>query len=288
MTKNNQTKITAKPDIQEILTTREFDAPRDLVFKAFTDPKLLIQWLGPRILTMTLETFEPRSGGSWRYIYADQHGTEYAFHGSYNEISAPERIIQTFEFEGFLEKGHTILETTRFEVLPGDRTKLSIQSVFQSVSDRDGMLQSGMDRGVNDSHERLEELLEKGLAKHSDRKQAAVQFLQLVVAGRIEKAYQKYVDMGGKHHNPFFPAGFTALQKAMIENHVQFPNKLLTVKHVFDDDDLGAVHSHIMLRPGETGISAVHLFRFHGDKIVEMWDCGQPVPADSPNKDGVF
>jgi predicted SnoaL-like aldol condensation-catalyzing enzyme len=150
------------------------------------------------------------------------------------------------------------------------------------------MLQSGMEKGVNNSHDRLDELLEKGLAKHSDRKQAAVQFLQLVVAGQIEKAYQKYVVMGGTHHNPFFPAGFTALQMAMIENHVQFPNKLLTVKHVLDDDDLVAVHSPIMLRSGETGISAVHLFRFHGDKIVEMWDCGQPVPADSPNKDGVF
>ena len=120
------------------------------------------------------------------------------------------------------------------------------------------------------------------------RKQAAVQFLELVVAGRIDEAYQKYVDMRGKHHNPFFPAGFPALKKAMIENHVQLPSKQFTVKNVLGDGDLVAVHSHVVLRPGETGIAAVHLFRFHGDKIVEMWDCGQPVPADSPNKDGVF
>ncbi len=120
------------------------------------------------------------------------------------------------------------------------------------------------------------------------RKQAAVQFLQLVVAGRIDEAYQKYVDMHGKHHNPFFPAGFSALKKAMIENHIQFPDKQLTVKNVLGDGSLAAVYSHIVLRPGETGISAVHLFRFEGNKIVEMWDCGQPVPADSPNKDGAF
>ncbi len=121
------------------------------------------------------------------------------------------------------------------------------------------------------------------------RKQAAVQFLQLVVAGSIDEAYRKYVDMRGKHHNPFFAAGFHALKKGMIENHVQFPNKQLTVKNVLGDGDLAAVHSHIILRPDETGIAAVHLFRFHDDnKIVEMWDCGQPVPADSPNKDGVF
>ncbi len=86
----------------------------------------------------------------------------------------------------------------------------------------------------------------------------------------------------------FFPAGFPALRKAMNENHVQFPNKQLTVKNVLGDGDLVAVHSHIVLQPGEIGMATVHLFRFRGDKIVEMWDCGQPVPADSPNKDGVF
>ena len=160
MIKHNQTKITAESGKQEIVITREFDAPRELVFKAFTDPKLLIQWLGPRGLTMRLETFEPRNGGSWRYIHADQEGNEYGFHGVIHEIAAPERIIQTFEFEGLPEKGHVTLETARFEALSGDRTKVTIQSVFQSVGDRDGMVQSGMERGVNDSHDRLDELLE--------------------------------------------------------------------------------------------------------------------------------
>ncbi len=120
------------------------------------------------------------------------------------------------------------------------------------------------------------------------RKQAAVQFLQLVVAGHIDEAFQKHVYLQGKHHNPFFPAGFPALKKAMIENHAQFLDKKLMVRNVLGDGVLVAVHSHITLRPGETGISAVHLFRFKGNMIVEMWDCGQPVPADSPNKDGTF
>ncbi len=97
-----------------------------------------------------------------------------------------------------------------------------------------------------------------------------MQFLQLVVAGKIDEAYQRYVDLRGKHHNPFFPAGFPALKKAMIENHAQFPDKQLTVKNVLGDGDLVAVHSHIVLRLGETGISAVHLFRFDGSRIVEM------------------
>src|SRR6267142_42480 len=154
----NKTIITAEPGKQEVFITREFDAPRELVFKAHTDPKLYVRWLGPRELTMTLETFEPRSGGSYRYIHRDQDGNEYAFHGVHHEVLAPERIISTFEFEGLPEKGHVILETLRLETLPDDRTKLTGQSIFQSVADRDGMIRSGMERGVNEGYERLADL----------------------------------------------------------------------------------------------------------------------------------
>jgi uncharacterized protein YndB with AHSA1/START domain len=118
---------------------------------------------------MTIEKFEPENDGSWRYIHKDKDGNEYAFHGVIHEVTAPERIIQTFEFEGLLQKGHVTLETARFEALPGDRTKLTAQIVFQSVADRDGMLQSGMERGVNDSHERLDELLLKSTMTRTDR-----------------------------------------------------------------------------------------------------------------------
>ncbi len=120
------------------------------------------------------------------------------------------------------------------------------------------------------------------------RKEIAVEFLQLVIAGRINEAYEKYVDMAGKHHNPYFPGGFQALEKAMIENHLQFPAKQYAMKNVLGDDNLVAVHGHIVLRPGDTGIAVVHLFRFQDNKIVEIWDIGQPVPPDSPNRDGMF
>ncbi len=159
--KKNQTIITAEPDRQELFITREFDAPRELVFKAYTDPELFVQWLGPRELTMILETFEPISGGRWRYIHKDQAGNEYGFHGVFHEIAPPERAIQTFEFEGLPEKGHVEFDTAKFEELPGGRTKLIIQAVYQSVADRDGMIQSGMERGVNDGYDRLDDLLSK-------------------------------------------------------------------------------------------------------------------------------
>ena len=162
MITKNQTTIKAEPGIQEVFISREFEAPRELVFKAFTDPKLIVRWLGPRELKMRMEKFEPRSGGSYRYVHTDQNGNEFGFHGVCHELTAPERIIQTFEFEGLPEKGHVVLESTRLEALPADRTRLTIQSVFQSVADRDGMLQAGMERGVKVSHERLDELLEKG------------------------------------------------------------------------------------------------------------------------------
>lgn len=161
MTKHNPTKITAEPGKQEIIIIREFDAPRELVFKAFTDPDLYTQWIGPGELTTSLETFESRNGGSWRYIQKDPEGNEYAFHGVNHEVAEPERIISTFEFEGLPEKGHVILDTTRFEALQVNRTKLTSHSVFQSVEDRDGMLQSGMEEGINDSYDRLDELLER-------------------------------------------------------------------------------------------------------------------------------
>ncbi len=156
-----KTTLTAEPGKQEVFITREFDAPRELVFKAFVDPELYVQWLGPRGYEMKLETLESKSGGRWRYTLKDKSGNESGYHGVYHEVTAPERLIDTFEFEGLPEAGHVALETTRFEALPGNRTRITIQSVFQSVSDRDSMIQSGVERGVVDSHERLDELLEK-------------------------------------------------------------------------------------------------------------------------------
>jgi uncharacterized protein YndB with AHSA1/START domain len=157
----NKTTITAEPGKQEIFIVREFDAPRDLVFRAYSEKDLLEQWLGPKDMTIRYEKFEAKTGGTYRYINTMSNGMEFGFHGVCHDFSPPERIIQTFEFEGLPEKGHVAMETTRFESLPNGRTRVTSQSVFQSVSDRDGMVQSGMERGVLDSHERLDLLLAK-------------------------------------------------------------------------------------------------------------------------------
>ena len=156
MPSQNKTVVRAEPGRQELFIIREFDAPRELVFKAHIDPKLYVQWLGPHGYEMVLETFEPVSGGRYRYIHKDKDGNEFGFHGTFHEMS-PERMIQTFEFEGY--PGHVSLDSMTLEELPGNRTKVTIHSVFQSVSDRDGIVQSGMERGVTEGYERLDKIL---------------------------------------------------------------------------------------------------------------------------------
>lgn len=160
MPSKNKTLVTAEPGVQELFITREFDAPRELVYKAHIDPKLYVQWLGPHGYEMILETFEPVSGGKYRYIHKDKDGNEYGFHGTFHEMSE-ELMIQTFEFEGLPERGHVVLDTMKLEELPDNRTRVTIQSVYQSVEDRDGMVQSGMEKGVREGYERLDELLAK-------------------------------------------------------------------------------------------------------------------------------
>lgn len=157
-TAKNKVTVTAVPGKQELFITREFDAPRKLVYKAHIDPKLYVQWLGPHGYEMILETFEPVSGGKYRYIHKDTHGNEFGFHGTFHEMSE-ELMIQTFEFEGLPERGHVVLDTMRLEELPGNRTRVVIQSVYQSVEDRDGMVQAGMETGVREGYERLDDIL---------------------------------------------------------------------------------------------------------------------------------
>jgi predicted SnoaL-like aldol condensation-catalyzing enzyme len=120
------------------------------------------------------------------------------------------------------------------------------------------------------------------------QKERAVDFLNLVVAGNIDEAYDSYVNMRGRHHNVYYAADFASLKNGMLENHAQFPNKRLMVKNVLGDGNLVAVHSNIIMKSGEPGVAVVHLFRFEDGKIVEMWDVGQSVPVSTPNLIGAF
>jgi len=155
----NNIKITTEAGKPEVVIEVEFDYPRELIFQAYTNPELYKSWHGPRDLEMTLVQFEPHDGGSYKFVHTDKNGKEHIFHGVYHEVSYPERIIDTFEYEGLPEKGHVILETLKFIDLGNNRSKIISQSLYQSVEDRDGMINSGMEKGVNESFERMEELL---------------------------------------------------------------------------------------------------------------------------------
>jgi len=148
--------ITAEPGVPFVDFSREFDAPRDLVFRAHTEPELLAQWLGPAKYKMVVERYDVRDGGQWRYIHKDDAGNEYAFHGVFHGNPSPDGMVQTFEFEG--APGHVSLDSMRLEERDG-RTTIRGRSVFQSVEDRDAMVQGGMTDGMDQGYNRLDELL---------------------------------------------------------------------------------------------------------------------------------
>lgn len=156
MPSKNKTVVIAEPGKQDLFIIREFDAPRELVYKAHVDPQLYVQWLGPNGYEMLLEAFEPVSGGKYRYVHKDKDGNLYGFHGSFHEMSI-ERMVQTFEYEGY--PGHVSLDCMTLEALPGNRTKATIHSIFQSIEDRDGMVQNGMEKGIREGYERLDDVL---------------------------------------------------------------------------------------------------------------------------------
>ncbi len=155
MTDHNASSLTVLSDL-EIAMTRVFDAPRELVFKAYTDPDMVPRWWGLRASTTTVDKLDLRPGGTWRFVQREADGTEYAFNGEYREVTPPERLVYTFEFEPM--PGHVIVDTATFEDVDG-KTKVTVTSLFQSVEDRDGMLASGMEGGANESWDQLAELL---------------------------------------------------------------------------------------------------------------------------------
>ena len=120
------------------------------------------------------------------------------------------------------------------------------------------------------------------------RKDAVVDFLRAAAAGHARDAFAKHAAPGFRHHNPFFRGDAKSLWEAMDDNAAKFPDKVFEVKHVLAEGDYVATHSSVHLEPGGAGHAVVHLFRFEGDRVAELWDVGQQLPADSPNENGAF
>ena len=144
------------PGDREIVTERVFEAPRERVFQAYVDPELIPQWWGPRAGTTVVDKMDVRVGGDWRFVTQHPEYGESAFRGTYRAVDPPAKLEQSFEWEGM--PGHVLIETATFEDL-GGRTKVTTRSLFHTTEERDGMVASGMEGGLNESYERLDELL---------------------------------------------------------------------------------------------------------------------------------
>jgi uncharacterized protein YndB with AHSA1/START domain len=146
------------PSERVIVVEREFDAPRELVFRAMTDPELIPKWWGLDKTETVVEEMDVRPGGRWRFVERDADGTEYAaFRGVYREVSPPERLAQTFEYEGM--PGHVSVEEMTLEEIGDGRTRVVGTSTFHQQAERDGMIEAGMEKGLNESYDKLERLL---------------------------------------------------------------------------------------------------------------------------------
>jgi uncharacterized protein YndB with AHSA1/START domain len=159
MKTQNQTQIEAVPDLPVIRIVREFEAPPEWVFRAFVDPELFAQWCGPRSIDTRVDRWDARTGGEWRYT-ASRAADDFSmgFWGSFHEVRPAERIVQTFAFEGAPDG--VSLETMTFEALDGGRCRVTSTSVVEAIEIRDQMMASGMETGVREGYEKLDELLE--------------------------------------------------------------------------------------------------------------------------------
>jgi uncharacterized protein YndB with AHSA1/START domain len=162
---SNKTKTIAEEGKQELFIIREFDAPRGIIFKAFTEPDTLVKFYAPFGYTMHFNYHNYKTGGNYSWSNKDSQGNILCtFNGVIHEIAAPLRVIYTSEFMELPERGHAVMEAMIFDELPENRTKLTIHDVCLSVADRDAMIQSGMENGVVSIFNQLDELIKnKGI-----------------------------------------------------------------------------------------------------------------------------
>lgn len=153
----NETRIEVDAKVPKITITREFDAPVRQVFRAYVDPELFRRWVGPRDRTCEIQQFDCRTGGSWRYTIDGDEGFVAGFFGSFHEVRPEERIVQTFTFEGFPDG--VALETATFEDLGEGRSRVVSVSLVDSFEGRDAFVASGMETGVVEGYQKLDELL---------------------------------------------------------------------------------------------------------------------------------
>jgi uncharacterized protein YndB with AHSA1/START domain/predicted SnoaL-like aldol condensation-catalyzing enzyme len=255
-----------------VRVTRRFTVSAQRVFDAWLDPKRAGKWLfATPTGQMVRVDIDARVGGSFRFV--DRRDGEDVEHvGEYLEIDRPRRLVFTLSVPKYSPNQSRVT----VEIAPhgtGCELTLTDERVPRSFA---GKVESGWATVLDQ------------LAALDSRKEAAVSFLRMVGAGDVRDAYRRYIAPGFRHHNPFFRGDAESLLHAMEENAAQNPDKVVEVQRALEDGDLVAVHSRVQQKPGDPGAATVHIFRFEGDRVVELWDMGQPVPDSSPNQNGMF
>jgi uncharacterized protein YndB with AHSA1/START domain len=159
-TATREATIEADPNVPTIRIIRDFDAPRDRVFRAWIDPELVVKWLGPKSSEIRIDQWNARTGGNYRYASVQDGEEVAAFYGSFHEVRPSERLVQTFTWEGMPDG--VSLDTMTFEDLGDGRTRTVGLSVVDSFEGSDAIMASGMDVGVNEGYEKLDTLLAQG------------------------------------------------------------------------------------------------------------------------------
>jgi uncharacterized protein YndB with AHSA1/START domain len=255
-----------------VRVTRRFSASAERVFDAWLDSERAGRWLfATPTGHMVRVEIDARVGGSFRFIDR-RDGRDIEHVGQYLEIDRPRRLVFTLS----VPTHSTLTSRIEIDIEPRDTGCELTLTQEQVPGDIAHQVDSGWTAIVDH------------LAGTLSRKEAAISFLRMVATGKVRDAYWRTIGPNFRHHNPFFPGDADSLMAAMEENARDNPTKQLEVKRALEDGDLVAVHSHIRQSPDHRGAATVHIFRFEGDRVAELWDTGQPVPEDSPNRNGMF
>jgi uncharacterized protein YndB with AHSA1/START domain/predicted SnoaL-like aldol condensation-catalyzing enzyme len=258
----------------QVRVTHRFSASPERVFDAFLDPAKAGKFMfATPTGQMVKVEIDARVGGKFAFVDR-RDGEDVAHVGEYLVIDRPRRLVFTLAVEKYSQE----IDQVEISIVPHGRgCDLTLTHGMSAAwKDRKG----DIERGWSD--------ILDGLAAELSNKHAAISFLREVAAGKVDEAYDKYVAKNFRHHNTFFRGDRLALKKAMAENAAQNPNKVLDVKRALEDGELVAVHSHVRQRPDDRGGAAVHIFRFEGPLIAELWDVGQAIPEDAVNENGPF
>jgi uncharacterized protein YndB with AHSA1/START domain/predicted SnoaL-like aldol condensation-catalyzing enzyme len=261
-------------DRLQVRVTHRFSASAERVFDAFLDPAKAGKFMfATPTGQMVKVEIDARVGGKFAFVDR-RDGEDVAHTGEYVVIDRPRRLVFTLAVEKYSQE----IDQVEITIVPRGRgCELTLTHGMSAAwKDRKGDIEQGWS-GILD-----------GLEAAISNAQVAISFLREVGAGRVDKAYDDFVAPSFRHHNFFFRGDRQSLKKAMAENAAQNPNKVLEVKHALEDGDLVAVHSHVRQRPDDRGGAVVHIFRFEGSQIAELWDVGQAIPENAVNENGPF